>query len=407
MSKKYDVVVFGATGFTGQLVCKYLLSHPEQRPWAVAGRSASRLASLKKSLNLPDTVGVIEAETAKYDTLTAMTSQARVLINIVGPYRPFNAVGVVRACLESSTHYVDLSGETGFNSDCISQFHADAQAKGVVIANSVGFDSLPFDLSTFLAAQKARQLSGKDVALAECAYELPKDLSAGTLASAVSMASEKQQMFAVRGDWLSPISKPHSLDFASPVRWFEQRRKWGAQNTFSIHNTRTVTRTWGLLQHHSSPSAYGSTFAYKEGTLLPNRIVAYIVAYVGVVSIWVLMNVAPIRALIARSMKPNSGPSEHSLLNSRLRVDTLATATDGTKAICKMSAKGHPGYLLTARMITEAALTILATSDRALPGVKGGVLTPALLGADTLADRLSQFAHFDIRTEAYEDAKKR
>lgn len=414
MSQRYDLIVFGATGYTGQLVCKYLVSHPESPRWAIAGRSASRLSSLKSSLSLPSSVGVIEAETSKYESLTAMTAQAKALVNVVGPYRPFKGAEVVRACVETDTHYVDLSGETGFNSDIIDHFHLNAQAKAITISNSVGYDSLPFDLTTYLAVQKVKELTGgkTDVKLAECAYDLPKDLSAGTLASAISMASEKEQMYSVRGDWLSPIAKPASLTF-NPVRFFPQRNKWGAQNTFSIHNTRIVNRTWGLLEHHHSPNAYGQAFAYKEGSIVPSKLYGIIFAYVGAFSIWVLMNVGLVRALVAKSMPANSGPSEKSLAESRLRVETVATANDGTKAICRMTAQGHPGYLLTARMIVETALTILDDKDKKKnpmqnAQVDGGVLTPALVGAERLAERLVRFGGFTITTEPFEldEAKK-
>lgn len=409
MSRQYDLVIFGATGFTGRLVCQYLLSHPASPSWAIAGRSKSRLSSLASDLKLPSSVGQITAETADYSSLTAMAKQAKVVVNIVGPYRPFKASEVVRACVETGTHYVDLSGETGFNSDVIKEFHLKAQAKGITIACSVGFDSLPFDLTTYLAVQKVKQLGGgEEVVLAECAYDLPESLSAGTLASAVSMASEPDQMYAIKGDWLSPVTKPGSLQF-EPVRWFPQRGRWGAMTTFSIHNTRMVMRSWGLLQHHSSPQAYGQNFKYKEGSIVPNKLVGYLMAYIGSISIWILMNVSFIRNLVAKSMKANSGPSEKGLLNSKLRVETVATGSNGTKAVCRMRAQGHGGYLLTARMIVETALTIVDGKDkRESPlgkGVEGGVLTPALVGAERLAERLVEYGQFEISTEKYEEGK--
>lgn len=405
MSQRYDLVVFGATGYTGQLVCKYLVTHDARPSWAIAGRSASRLSSLKTSLSLAESVGVIEADTCSYSSLTSMTSQAKVVINIVGPYRPFKATEVVRACIETSTHYVDLSGETGFNKDCIDQFHLEAQAKRVVVVNSAGFDSLPFDLSTYLAVQKLKQLThaNSPVKLAECAYNLPDSLSAGTLASAISMVSEKQQMYSIRGDWLSPVAKPDALVF-NTVRWFAQRNRWGAQNTFSIHNTRIVNRTWGLLEHHNSPQAYGEAFIYREGVITPFKLYGIVFSYINALSIWLLMNVALVRSLVKKTMPPNSGPTEKSLVNSTLRVDTVATADDGTQAICSIHAKGHAGYLLTARMIVETALTIIddrSKKSNPLDPIQGGVLTPALVGAETLAQRLVQFAHFQITTDRF------
>ncbi|TKY88759.1 hypothetical protein EX895_002390 [Sporisorium graminicola] len=407
-TQRYDLVVFGATGYTGQLVCRYLLSHPQKPSWAIAGRSASRLSSLKSKLGLPSTVGVIEAETSNYASLTSMTSQARALVNIVGPYRPFKAFEVVRACVETSTNYTDLSGETGFNKEVIDAFHLKAQAKGVTLASSAGFDSLPFDLTTFLAAQKAKQLTGgkSDIKLVECAYSLEGGFSAGTLASGLSMADEPEQMHHTRGDWLSPIAKPGALTF-NTVRWFEHRQSWGAQNTFTVHNTRIINRSWGLLQHHNSPQAYGQAFLYREGALVPFKLVGIIVAYANAILMWLLMNLAIVRSIAAKSMPANSGPSEKSLVNTKVRLDTLATANDGTQAICTLKAKGHPGYLLTARMIVETALTILDDKSKKInplekAGVQGGALTPALIGAERLAQRLVEFGHFEITTEKYE-----
>ncbi|PWY99985.1 hypothetical protein BCV70DRAFT_103587 [Testicularia cyperi] len=409
--KKYDLVVFGATGFTGKLCCKYLAAHLQKPTWAMAGRSASRLASTRSALSLADSVGVIEAQTDDYASLVRMTGQARVLVNIVGPFRPFKAEEVVRACIETDTHYVDLSGETGFNADVIEKFHRQAEAKQLVIAPSVGFDSLPFDLTTYLAVQEAKKLAnGANVELAECAYDLPPALSAGTLASAISMADEPEQMLPKRGDWLSPVSAPDSLSFKA-AHYFPQRRRWGAQTAFTYHNTRMVMRTWGLLKHHASPAFFGDSFKYTEGFILPNRIVATIVAYTGFVSTWLLMNFALVRWIMSKSMKQNSGPSEKLQHSARLRVETVATAAgpDRKQAICSLTAQGDGGYLLTSRMIVETALTILEPNSQLTPlGNKGGVLTPAALGADKLAQRLRDYAQFSIETSEFDpEAKKR
>lgn len=402
--RAYDVVVFGATGFTGGLCCKYLATHPQSPSWAMAGRSASRLSAARSKLPLQDDnkVGTIEAQTSDYASLVNMTKQARVLVNIVGPFRPFHADQVVKACIETGTHYVDLSGETGFNADIVEHFHLAAEAARVVVAPSVGFDSLPFDLTTYLAVQKAKSLSnGGQVNLAECAYDMPPALSAGTLSSAISMADDPVQMRPTRGDWLSPVSHPDSLSF-EPVRFFPQRGRWGAQTAFTYHNTRIVQRTSGLLQHYKHKEAFGPRFLYKEGFVLPNRLVATAVAYIGFISIWCLMHFSLVRYVMARSMPANSGPSEKVQNSARLRVETLATAQSGQQALCSMTAKGDGGYLLTSRMIVETALTILEPPTTLGPrGGKGGVLTPALVGADKLAERLVKYAQFTITTDQF------
>lgn len=408
MSNRYDLVIFGATGFTGKLVCKYLLDHPEAPSWAIAGRSEARLQDAQTELSLPRSVGRIVADTSDRSSLVRMAGRARVVVNLVGPYRPFKAFDVVSACVQAGSHYVDLSGETGFNSDIIDSFHQKALANGITIACSVGFDSLPFDLTTFLAVQKVKQLqSNRNVQVdrAECAFYLPSDpasgfpISAGTLASAISMSSEKQQLSSVRGDWLSPIPVPDSLNFQA-VHWFPQCQKWGAHTAFSIHNTRLVNRTWGLLQQVQSPQAYGKSFSYKEGLIVPNKLVGVLIAYVGTLAIWLLMNVGFARSVAKRIIPANSGPNARGLTHSKLRVETLATGKDGTKALCTMSANGHPGYTLTARMIVEAALTI-AEGQRSRGEFQGGVLTPALIGAERLAERLVKFGRFEIKVESF------
>ncbi|SPO29086.1 uncharacterized protein UTRI_06035 [Ustilago trichophora] len=416
MSNRYDLVIFGATGFTGKLVCKYLLDHPEAPSWAIAGRSEARLHETQTELSLPSSVAHIVADTSDRSSLVRMAASARVVLNLVGPYRPFNAIDVVSACMQAGSHYVDLSGETGSNADIIDSFHRKALEKKLIVASSVGFDSLPFDLTTFLAVQKVKQLQvdpNVQVDLAECAFYLPYDpasglpISAGTLASAISLSSEKQQLSTARGDWLSPISIPDPLTFKA-VHWFPQCQKWGAHAPFSIHNIRLVNRTWGLLQQTRSPQAYGSSFSYKEGWIVPNKFIGILIAYIGSFTVWLLMNVQIARAMAKRIIPANSGPNERGLTHSQLRVETLATGKDGTRAICTMTANGNPFYTLTARMIVEAALTIAeihhapgGESTASEPEFRGGVLTPALIGAQRLAERLVKFGRFDIKVERF------
>ena len=180
---------------------------------------------------------------------------------------------------------------------------------------------------------------------------------------------------------------------------------------FTLHNTRTVNRTWGLLEHHHSPNAYGQAFIYKEGALVPNKLAAYIFSYVQFIGVWFLMNFSLVRWFMSKSMAPNSGPTDKSLYECKFRVDTVATADDGTKAICTMKGTGNAGYLLTSRMIVETALTIIddpkIKQNPLGKGVKGGVLTPALVGADRLAQRLVEYGQIEIITEKYEEKKSK
>ncbi|KAN0062664.1 hypothetical protein ACQY0O_004854 [Thecaphora frezii] len=403
MSRPYDVVVYGATGFTGKLVCRYLASHPESPSWALGGRNQAKLQKLRQDLGLSDTVGTLEADSNKYSTLVQMAAQVKVVINLAGPYRKNNAENVVKACVEAGTSYVDLSGETGFNATLIQKFHLEAQAKGLIIAPSVGFDSLPFDLSTYLAAQVAKKLGGpgSEVLTADCGFIVKGGASSGTINSAIDMHLEPTQLSACKPDWLSPVVGKHtSTHYLS--HYFPHFGKYGAITPFTPHNHRIVNRTWGLLQHTHAEEAYGKSFQYQDGAIVPARPIAWIAStVVGLVG-WAICHLAIFRWALAAVLPENGGPSQSKLENGSMLVRCLAR-TRSSAAVCSIKAKGDPGYTLTSRMIVESALTI-AREDRDACGPiakQGGVLTGATLGAEKLVERLVKYGQFQIDTQEW------
>ncbi|EPQ26716.1 uncharacterized protein PFL1_05695 [Pseudozyma flocculosa PF-1] len=409
MSRTYDVVVYGATGFTGKLVCRYLASHPESPRWALGGRNQAKLKKLRADLGLSTDVGTLEADSTKYNSLVEMAKQVSVVINLAGPYRKNNADNVVKACVEAATSYVDLSGETGFNATLIDRYHLEAQAKGIIIAPSVGFDSLPFDLSTYLAVQHAKKLGGpaSEVLTADCGIVVKGGVSSGTISSAIDMHHDPAQLSACKPDWLSPVVGSHtSTHYLS--HYFAHFNKYGAITPFTPHNHRIVNRSWGLLQQAHADEAYGKTFQYQDGAIVPARPIAWFASFmVGLIG-WSLGHIAIFRWLLTSILPENGGPSPSKLENGMMRVETLAR-TKKSAAVCTMKAKGDPGYTLTSRMIVETALTI-AREDRARCGplaAKGGVLTSATLGAEVLASRLEKFAGFQIQTVEWDGESRK
>ena len=163
MSAPYDVVLYGATGFTGRIVAQYLAEHPQQPSIAFAGRNKAKVQSIVDGLTNVSaervkSIGVIEASAGDFASLQAFAKSARVIINTVGPYSLLGGFDVVRAAIEAGVGYVDLTGETGYYARVVRELHDSAVANKAVIIPSAGFDSLPFDLTTYLANEEIRRI---------------------------------------------------------------------------------------------------------------------------------------------------------------------------------------------------------------------------------------------------------
>lgn len=163
----YDVTVFGATGFVGQLCIRHLLDHPDFTSgaftWAIAGRSASKLYSLKQKYSLPAGVGIIEADTSKplEGGLEKMVKQSRVVMNLVGPYSDYGSFHLAELCAQHGVSYTDLSGESLYNKNLVEKLHKTAKKSGATLLPSVGYDSLPADLSVYLGARRVLENAEK------------------------------------------------------------------------------------------------------------------------------------------------------------------------------------------------------------------------------------------------------
>lgn len=237
-SAQADGSYAGATGYTGKLCAEVLSKHPSKPRWAIAGRDDTRLQALRKQLNLPKSVGTIAANNNDVKSLHAMLEQTSSIVNVVGPFRQMGAEKIVKACTETGTHYFDLSGETGFNAT-IAKYDEAAKAKKIVIAPSVGFDSLPFDLSTYLAASHLKTKQKAQIGSVEVTAIFKGGISGGTIQSALDMTDvDKTQMQAVRSDWLSPMKGSHKPIQSSLPFYSAPFQRYGIFTPFTLHNTR-------------------------------------------------------------------------------------------------------------------------------------------------------------------------
>lgn len=182
--RTYDIIVWGATGFTGQLVAEYIIRHYPQISLAIAGRSEAKLREVRNTLHRQD-MPMLIAESHDYSSLFDMAMQAKVLITTVGPYIRYGEK-LVKACIDSGTHYLDITGEPAFVQDILHKYHADALEKGTLVINCCGFDSVPADLGAYYTASLLRKEVPKTI---KGYVSFNASFSGGTWASAMEAFS--------------------------------------------------------------------------------------------------------------------------------------------------------------------------------------------------------------------------
>ena len=165
-SSKFDIIVYGATGFTGQLIAEYLAMQyrgDNELKWAMAGRNLDKLAGVRDAVGAPADTPLIVADASDPASLKAMIDQTRLIISTVGPYQLYGNE-LLAACAASGTDYVDLCGEPVWMRQMIDKHEAAAKASGARIVFSCGFDSVPFELGAFYVQQEAKRVFGAHVA---------------------------------------------------------------------------------------------------------------------------------------------------------------------------------------------------------------------------------------------------
>jgi short subunit dehydrogenase-like uncharacterized protein len=395
-----DLVLFGATGFTGRLVAEYLAARPGPHPRiALAGRSRHKLESVRAGLPAAaQEWPLVEADTTDAESLRRLAGSTRVVVTTVGPYGLYG-LPLVEACATAGTHYADLTGEVLFMRDSIEAFDAVAQQSGARIVHACGFDSIPSDLGVWDLAQRvAADGQGELTDTTFVVTAMKGGISGGTLASG------RAELAAVRADpskravtsdpyALSPNREAEpDLGDESDVRGtFSDKHagQWVAPFVMGAINTRVVRRSNALLAYR-----YGRRFRYREVMGLgtgPDAPVngAALAAGLGGVAALLGNNVTggAADAVADRVLpKPGEGPDEEARRNGFFRIDIITTTSTGARYVERVAAQGDPGYGATSVMLGEAGLCLAQDTDR-LPGA-AGVLTPATAFDGVLVERL-------------------
>lgn len=408
-----DLVLLGATGFTGGLAADYLASHaPDGLRWGIAGRDPGRLAAVRDRLVSahPDRPGLADLELLTVDvadsrpagssgSLATAAGRTRVLVSTVGPYLA-QGEPVVAACAEAGTDYVDLTGEPEFVDSMFVRYDAVARATGARIVHACGFDSIPSDLGVHVLHQRLREdgageltetrmvvtklrggMSGGTIDSVRVVADLARDRSTRRLlANSQALSSGAgEEPPTHRGD-------PSDVPVGPAARIDPSLQGSVGPFIMASFNTRIVRRSNFLLG-----GGYGERFRYGEALATGRRpVVSRIVAggMAGGLGLFLgAMSLTPTRRLLDRVLpKPGEGPSESARENGCFETRTFTTSTSGRRYRATVAASGDPGYKATALMLGEAALTLVMDRDR-LPD-RCGVLTPAVAMGDALVDRL-------------------
>ncbi|MFJ9609076.1 saccharopine dehydrogenase family protein [Kitasatospora sp. NPDC101176] len=380
--RPYDLVLFGATGFTGGLTAEYLArTVPEGCRWAIAGRDERRLAAVRTRLARIDPrcadLPLLTADAADREALRAVAAGARVVVSTVGPYLQ-HGEPLVAACADAGTDYVDLTGEPEFVDRMYLRHHERAVATGARLVHACGFDSVPHDLGVLFTVEELLRRGGPATALrVEGFVRAGGTISGGTFASA-----------------MTAFSRPRAMARAARARRAVEPRPKGRlvrTPTGRPHRSR-VARAWAVPMPTIDPQvvsrsaaalgAYGPDFGYAHYAAV-RRLPIALAGVAAVASIALAAQLPVLRRALGRLRKPGDGPGEDQRARSWFAVRFVARERGGRTVLTEVSG-GDPGYQETAKMLAEAALC-LAYDD--LPPVAGQLTTAVAMGRP-LIDRL-------------------
>ena len=393
--REFDVIVFGATGFTGHLVAEYLTGKygiDEDLRWAIAGRSEEKLRSVRRELGAAaEHLPLIVADSSDADALGELASRTRVVLTTVGPYALYGSE-LVAACVENGTDYCDLAGEVQWIRKMIDTHQERAQQTGARIVHCCGFDSIPMDIGVFFLQQEAKARHGAyctDIALYVKATK--GAMSGGTLASMSNIIQEARRDRSIARILADPYALNPPGERQGPdvgdqqdVRYDEDVDSWTAPFVMAGVNTRVVRRSNALAGY-----PYGRGFRYREatltgpgaggrlkGTLLASTLGALVVG----------MSARPTRALLQKFFlpQPGEGPSRELQQSGFFSLMQVGKLPDTTVIRTRIAGDQDPGYGSTSKMLAESAVCL--ARDEATTG--GGIWTPASAMGASLLERL-------------------
>ena len=385
--KSFDVVIYGATGFTGKLVVEYMqekYGNDEGVSWAIAGRSKEKLIAVSEDLKIGSNVPHLLVDSNDTDSIVSMVQQAKCVLTTVGPYQLYGA-NILQQCVIHGVDYVDLCGEPGWMHEMINEHAEQAKETGARIVFSCGFDSIPFDLGVYFLQKEVIARHGQPASNVRGRVRaMNGEFSGGTAASlGATMASlkEKPELFEILVNPFAlsnGFTGPEQAQDSKPI-YDDKLETWVAPFFMAPINTKNVHRSNALMDH-----LYGEDFCYNEmwiqGPGEEGKAAAEFVS-----------SMNP----LADAPAPGEGPSKESRENGNYDVLFCADLTDGSSLHASVSGDMDPGYGSTSKMIAESALCLINDCS----DLSGGIYTPAPSMGEKLIARLQASAGLTFKIE--------
>lgn len=384
--RPFDIVVYGATGYTGRLVAEYLAHHYQGKgpKWAMAGRSAAKLAEVRDLIGAPSDTPLIVANSDDPASMKALVEQTRVVVTTVGPYQLYGEP-LLAACVAAGTDYADLCGEPVWMRQMADKYHAAAKASGARIAFSSGFDSIPFDLGVFMLQQEAKARFGAPVPRVKGRVRaMQGGFSGGTAASLTATLAALGKDPSLVPYMVSPFGLTPGFEGSPQPKgdapeFDEAVGSWCAPFIMAVINTKNVHRTNFLLGH-----PYGADFVYDEMLMTgPGEQGEAIAKHVAATPMIGNPN----------DPKPGEGPTKEERDNGHYDVLFVGEYPDGRTIRYGVKGRYDPGYGSTSRMIAETGIALLSCT------AEGAIATPGALLGEALVQRLRDHAEITFAAE--------
>ena len=391
--REYDVILWGASGFTGRLVAEYLLSKykEEDLKWAMAGRNQAKLEEVRSAIS-GDRIPIIIADSMDSTSLDAMTSKAKVICTTVGPYAKFGSK-LVRSCITHQTDYCDLTGEVQWMRKMIDQHHVEAKANGTRIVHTCGFDSVPSDMGVYFLQREINMDKGAYAEHIKMRVKAMKGgMSGGTYASlsyVMEEAAGDKSIYKTLFDpyGLNPNDGKRGDDKPdlSKVVFEKESKSWIAPFIMAAINTKVVRRS-----HALSGYPYGSSFKYDEAMMTGGGLAGRAKGLMTAGAMGIMMAGKPgslLKKITDRVLPdPGEGPNEQERENGFYNLKLFAMMPDGSMVQGKVTGDKDPGYGSTSKMLGEAAVCLAKDRDQC-PKV-AGMLTPSTALGEAYLERL-------------------
>ena len=397
--RKYDLIIWGATSFTGKLVTEYLFNKygSSKIKWAIAGRNLDKLKKIRSEV-ADEKIPMFIADSFDEESLLKFVKKTKVVCSTVGPYSLYGTK-LVKLCVENNTNYCDITGEAHWIRNLIDQFHEEAKSKKIKIVNSCGFDSIPSDMGVYFIQNEIKKTYKNYANFIKMRVAgVRGGISGGTYGSINNLLKEaysNKKIFRVLNNpyGLNPKNKMEGMDKKDlrKIIFDKESNSWIYPFIMAGINTKIVRRSHALTNFQ-----YGKDFRYEEAMMSGKGISGLLKAILAVFPLAMIgLNPNSFLKKIVNSYmpKPGEGPGLEKRKNGFYNLRFYVTIDERRKAFAKVVGDNDPGYGSTSKMLAESALCL--AFDK-LPE-NYGVVTPSIAMGKKLLERLRNNAGLNFQ----------